>query len=251
MSSKRKTIYLILAFVLIFNSLFVFADNLQDLKNKKKNTTQQMNQKKQEIQQLESQSKDVAAEIAALDKEMDKAQMELEAVEEDLAKLNEDIERTKKELEEAENNIEEKQDTFNSRLRVMYKNGSVGYLEVLLASADIRDFLSRKQMIQSITNHDVELIKYMKEQRDIIDNKKVELQAQRASVEATKSKLNARKDDLARATRSKEQLMRNLEKNIKEAEKQYDALNKQAKDIESEIIKRQRVQGPYSGGKMA
>lgn len=251
MSSKRKTIYLILAFVLIFNSLFVFADNLQDLKNKKKNTTQQMNQKKQEIQQLESQSKDVAAEIAALDKEMDKAQMELEAVEEDLAKLNEDIERTKKELEEAENNIEEKQDTFNSRLRVMYKNGSVGYLEVLLASADIRDFLSRKQMIQSITNHDVELIKYMKEQRDIIDNKKVELQAQRASVEATKSKLNARKDDLARATRSKEQLMGNLEKNIKEAEKQYDALNKQAKDIESEIIKRQRVQGPYSGGKMA
>ncbi len=54
----------------------------------------------------------------------------------------------------------------------MYKNGNVGYLEVLLASADISDLLSRRQMIQSITEHDVELIKFMKEQRDIIDNKK-------------------------------------------------------------------------------
>ncbi len=35
----------------------------------------------------------MAAEIAALDKEMDKAQIELEDVEEDLRKLNEDIEK--------------------------------------------------------------------------------------------------------------------------------------------------------------
>ncbi|NMA86698.1 MAG: peptidoglycan DD-metalloendopeptidase family protein [Tissierellia bacterium] len=250
MSNKKRTLYLILAFALIFNSLFVFADNLQDLNRKKKNTNQQMNEKKKEIQELQTQTKDVAAEIAALDKEMDKAQIELEEVEEDLRKLNEDIEKTTKELEEAENNIEEKQDTFNSRLRVMYKNGNVGYLEVLLASADISDLLSRRQMIQSITEHDVELIKFMKEQRDIIDNKKVELQAQRVSVEATKTKLNARRDDLARATRSKEDLMAGLEKDIKEAEKQYDELNKLAKDYEAEIKKLQVVSGPYSGGKM-
>lgn len=252
MSRRRKTIYLILAFVLLFNCVIVFADNsLQDLKKKKKSTTEQMNQKKKEIEELENQSKDVAEQIEELDKEMEKAQIELEKVEEDLSKLNKDIDITLAELEEAETKIEDKQDTFNSRLRVMYKNGSVGYLEVLLASADIRDFLSRKQMIQSIADHDVELIKYMKEQRDIIDRKKTELQAQRVSVEATKSKLSARKTDLARATRSKEQLMAGLKQNIKRAEEQYDELNRLAKNIEEDIVKRQRVEGPYSGGKMA
>ena len=250
MSKRRKTVYFILAFVLLFNCI-AFADNLQDLKKKKKSTTQQINEKKKEIETLESQSKDVSVEIAELDKQMEEAQEELKKVEEDLAKLNQEIEKTTKELEEAEIKVEEKQDNFNSRLRVMYKNGSVGYLEVLLASADIRDFLSRKQMLQSIAEHDVELIKYMKEQRDIIDNKETELKAQRASVEVAKSKLDARKNDLARATRSKEILMSNLERDIKEAEKQYDELNKLAKNIEAEIIKRQRVEGPYSGGKMA
>ena len=250
MSNRRKIIYFVLAFVMLFNCI-VLADNLQDLKKKKKSTTTQMNEKKEEIQKLESQSKDVAAEIAKLDEEMGKAQEELKAVEAELSQLNQDIERTTKELEEAEAKVDEKQDNFNSRLRVMYKNGNVGYLEVLLASADIRDFLSRREIIQTIAEHDVELIKYMKEQRDIINKKEVELKAQRASVETTKSKLNARKNDLVTASRSKELLMANLEKDIKEAEKQYDELNNLAKNIEAEIIKRQRVDGPYSGGKMA
>lgn len=182
---------------------------------------------------------------------MERAAIELGEVEKELDKLNKDIDKTLKELEEAEEKIASKEDTFNSRLRVMYKNGNVGYIEVLLAAADIGDFLTRKDMIQSIVNHDVELIKYMKEQRDIINNKKTELQAQRASVEVTKSKLQDRKKELASATRAKELLMTELVKNKKELEKQEDELIKLAKDIESEIVKLQRVDGPYSGGVMS
>jgi murein DD-endopeptidase MepM/ murein hydrolase activator NlpD len=209
-----------------------------------------MNQKKKEIKALESQTKDVTSQIEELDKKMDIAAQELEKVQQDLDKLNKDINITTKELKEAEEKIADKQDTFNSRLRVMYKNGNVGYLEVLLSSANIRDFLSRKQMIQSITDHDVDLIKYMKEQRDNINKKKTKLQAQRASVETTKAKLQDRKANLAKATRAKEDLMIELNKDLKKAEEQYDNLNKLAKDIESEIVKRQRADGPYSGGVM-
>ncbi|WP_236914784.1 murein hydrolase activator EnvC family protein [Clostridium sp. Cult2] len=252
MGQKKKRIYLILALVLLFNYALAFADNsLEDLKKKQKNTIQQIDETKKEIKNIEKQTKDVSTQIEELDKQMDNAAIELEKVEKELDELNEDIDRTLTELEEAEEKIADKQDTFNSRLRVMYENGDVGYLEVLLAAANIRDFLIRKDMIQSIVNHDVELIKYMKEQRDIIDNKKTELQAQRASVEVTRNKLADRKNDLASATRAKELLMTELEKDLKKYEEQYDKLNKLAKDIESEIVKRQRVDGPYIGGIMA
>jgi murein DD-endopeptidase MepM/ murein hydrolase activator NlpD len=252
MRQRKKIIFFLLVLILLSNCVYVFADNgLNDLKKKQKSTINEMNQKKKEIKNLENQSKDVTSQIEELDKKMDIAARELGKVEEELDKLNKDISITTKELEEAEEKIQEKQDTFNSRVRVMYKNGNVGYLEVLLSSADIRDFLSRKQMIQSITDHDVDLIKYMKEQRDIIDKKKTELHAQRASVEVTKNKLKDRKTDLAQATRAKEGLMVELNKDLKKAEEQYDDLNKLAKDIESEIVKRQRVDGPYSGGAMS
>jgi murein DD-endopeptidase MepM/ murein hydrolase activator NlpD len=250
--ARKKTVYFLLLLIILFNCVYVFADNgLNQLKKQQKNTIQQMDEKKKEIRNLQNQTKDITSQIEELDKKMDLAAVELEKVEKDLVQLNNNINITVDELKEAESKIEDKQDTFNSRLRVMYKNGSVGYLEVLLSSTDIRDFLSRKQMIQSVTNHDVDLLKYMKEQRDIIDKKKTELQAQRASVEVTRSKLESRKTDLAKATRAKEDLMVVLEKDLTKAEEEYDKLNKLAKDIEYEIIKRQRVSGDYSGGTMS
>ena len=252
MRHKKRKIYFIIALMLIFNYALVFADNsLNDLKRKQKETLQQMDKTKEEIKNLQNQAKDVSSQIDELDRQMDHAAVELEKVEKELEELNQAIDKTLKELEEAEKKIEGKQDVFNSRLRVMYKNGNVGYLEVLLSSADISDFLTRMDMIQAIVDHDVELLKYMKEQRDIIDAKKVQLQAQRASVEVTRSKLEERRSELARATRAKESLMAELEKDIKKYEEEYDKLNKLAKDIESEIVKRQRVDGPYSGGVMA
>lgn len=252
MEPKTRKLYLILALILVFNYALVFADgSLNELKNKQKNTQEQMNKVKEEIKNLESQAKDVSSQIEELDKQMDTAAAELEKVEKELERLNKDIEKTLEELREAEERIEEKEDVFNSRLRVMYKNGNIGYLEVLLAAADIGDFLTRKDMIQAIVDHDVELIKYMKEQRDIIDSKKIELEAQRASVDATRIKLEERKTELARATRAKEILMKELEKDIKKYEAEYDKLNRLAKDIEAEIIRRQRVDGDYSGGVMA
>lgn len=251
LAQKKKGIYFILALVLFFNYALVFADNtLEDLKKQQKETQQELDKIEKEKKNLGNQMKDVESEIAKLDKQVSDATVELEKVEKDLKILNEDIDKTLEELEEAEEKIGDKQDTFNSRLRVMYKNGDVGYLEVLLAAANIGDFLSRKDMVQSIVNHDVELIKYMKDQRDIINNKKTELQAKRASVEVTRNKLDDRKQELARANRAKRLYMEELLQNDKILEEEEDKLIKFAKEIDSKIVKLQRVEGPYSGGAM-
>src|SRR5699024_6352044 len=159
------------------------------------------------IKDIQNQSKDVSVQIDELDEKMNDANVELEKVEEELDSIKKDIDQNEEELKEAEKNLAERQELFNSRLKVMYMNGDVGYLELLLSSSSIKDFLSRKDMIQSIASNDDELVKYMEEQRDIIDEKKVELKAQRASVEGTRSKLKSRKEDLAKATREKELFM--------------------------------------------
>lgn len=251
MEDYKKPILLFLAFIFIFNCVFVFADNtIEELKRKKEDAEKQAENYEKKIDELKSQTKDVKAQIEELDKQMSIAASELDKVERELEELNKEIEKTTKELEEAEKNIEKKQDVFNKRLRVMYKKGSVGFLEVLLASADIGDFLSRQNMIQAIVDHDTELIRYMREQRDIVNQKNIELKAQRASVESTKTKLENRKNELAQATRAKELLMADLNKDIEELERLYDELVQLAEDYEAEIVKLQRVDGPYTGGTM-
>ena len=252
MKKNRRKIYLILALIFTFNFIQVSAaDNIKDLEKQQKDLLKQIQQNKNQIKTAENQSKDVSKQIEDLDKKMDVASTELDKVEKELGTLKTNIEKTTVELETAEENINEKQEVFNKRMRVMYRNGNVGYLEVLLSSSSIKDFLSRRNMIKSIAKYDTELIQYMRDQRDIIDTKKTELEMQKKSIELSKTKLEDRRRNLANASREKENLMRDLQKNIKDLEKEEDKLIEFAKEIESKILKLQRNTGPYSGeGKM-
>lgn len=251
MPKKRITTLLLVVLILSLTAVQAFADNIDDLKKQQKNIDKQMNDTKSEISNLQSQTKDITRQIEDLDVEIDKAGTELAKVEEQLDVLNKQIEVTLAELEEAEENVRQQEELFNDRLRVMYMNGNVGYIEVLLSSEDVEDFLSRKDMLQYIAEYDRDLIIYMKEQREIIEQKKTELEAQRASVEVAKSKIESRKKDLEVVTRQKQDLMGRLQEDIVAYEKQYDKLNNYAKEIEGKIVKLQRVTGPYSGGAMA
>lgn len=248
---KRRTIYFLVIAIISLSCIQAYADNLSNLRNEQKNIKNQMKNTEKQIKNIENKTKNVSKEIQDLDMKMDKATTDLEKVEKELVRIEENIEKTQGELEEAEKNLEERKEAFNQRIAVMYMNGDTGYLELLLSSDDIQDFLSRKEMVKSIAEYDKELIKFMKEQRDIIDNKKKELEAQRASVEVTKAKLEARKKELAKVSREKELLMGRLVQDVKSLEKEYDKLNDYAKDIESKIVKLQINTGPYSGGKMA
>lgn len=248
---RKKALILLIALVLVFTTVMqASGQTVDELRQQQEQIQNQIEQTQIEIQNMQSQSKDIDNQIRELDLRVSNAASEISSVEKEIDILNMSIDTTMEELLEAEENIEEKIDTFNQRLRVMYKNGNTGYLEVLLSAGNIKDFLSRQEMIQSIAEYDKELIRYMKEQRDLIEEKKVELEGQRASLEVTRSKLESRKRDLEKVSREKEELMGRLAQDIKSFEAEYDKLNDFAKEIESKIVKLQRNTGPYSGGKM-
>lgn len=251
MKNRKWTIYLLVTIILSLTVVQAYGSDMDNLRKQQKNINSQLDKTKKEIKAMQERSKDISQQIHELDLKTENAAKELENVQNELETLNENIEKTKVELENAEEELEDKKDNFNQRLRVMYKNGNVGYLEVLLSSGNIKDFLSRQEMIQSIADYDRNLIEFMKDKRDTIDAKKTELEAQRASVEVTKSKLEARKRDLERATREKEDLMGRLQQDIKAFEKEYDKLNALAKDIEKKIVALQSKNTIYTGGRMA
>lgn len=251
MKKKRLLVYLMVILILSTTIVQAYGESLKDLKKTQQNIKSQIDKTQKNLKQIQNQQKDVEKQIKELDLKTENAALELDKVENDLKILNINIEETIAELLDAEAKLVEQEETFNQRIRVMYKNGNIGYLEVLLSSGNIKDFLSRKDMIQEIAEFDKDLIRFMKQQRDTIDEKKVQLEAQRASVEVTKSKLEARKRDLDTATRSKVNLMSKLEKDTKAFEKEYDKLNDYAKQIESKIVSLQRNTGAYSGGIMA
>ncbi|WP_352418685.1 peptidoglycan DD-metalloendopeptidase family protein [Proteiniborus sp.] len=245
---KKRVLYTILAILMFISSVTAYA-SVDNLNKKLNNTNNKINQVKKEQKENKKKIDNTNKEIARLDKQVDETNKELEEIKKQLSDLNDKIVITKQNLQEAENNLVERKDTLNSRLRVMYKNGTVGYLEVLLGAKDIKDFMSRIDMIKSIASHDVDMLKYMKEQRNIIEQNKVALEAQQSSVIAAKQNIEVKKNDLEVATRAKENLMRDLVKEHKALDKMEDELLAQAKAIEAEIRKNQR-NVKYEGGVM-
>lgn len=233
---------------MLLNSTAVYA-SLDKLNKELDKNNKKQEQLKKEQKENKKKMENTSKEIARLDKQVDKTNSDLEEIKKQLNELNSNIEVTKQKLEEAETNLEERKGTVNSRLRVMYKNGAVGYLEVLLGSKNIRDFMTRLDMVRSITNHDVNMLKYMKEQRDTIETNKIALEAQQKSVEIAKKDIEVKRKDLEVATRAKENLMRNLEKEKKTLEKLEDELLAEANRLVEEIRKNQRNTA-YVNGKM-
>ena len=60
------------------------------------------------------------------------------------------IDKTEIELEKAEAKVAEQNKNLNSRLRAMYKNGSVGFIDVLLSSGSVSEFIMNYEMVKQI-----------------------------------------------------------------------------------------------------
>jgi len=153
------------------------------------------------------------------------------------------------ELEVAELKISEKNGLLNDRLRVMYKTGTIGYVEVLFGAEDFTDLLSRIDMLQMVLVHDQNLIQFLKEQRDIIEQKKVELESIKLDLVALFESKLAKQDEMSVALNHLIDYKNDLSKDEAAMNEMEDQLLKEADQLTA-IIKNLQSAAAYIGGEM-
>ncbi|MCC5912373.1 MAG: peptidoglycan DD-metalloendopeptidase family protein [Clostridiaceae bacterium] len=153
------------------------------------------------------------------------------------------------ELIEAEENIDSKQDLLGLRLNTMYKNGTIGYLEVLLSSSDFTELLTNLDMVKKIVDHDVELLKYLEEQKILIEEKKMQLENQQRQLINLKNNSEQKQEKLVVSRGQQRRLQQELQNDKVELAKQLDQLEREAKALEDQLRKLQS-DGEYIGGEM-
>ena len=85
--------------------------------------------------------------------------------EDELAQLESD-------LKEAQEKVDAQDNDLNSRLRNMYKSGTVGFLDVLLGSDSFSEFLTNLDMVQMVYSNDQDVLSDLKDSYEEIDQKK-------------------------------------------------------------------------------
>ena len=122
----------------------------------------------------------------------------------------------------------------------MYKRGNVNYLEVILNSRDIEELLRNNEIISSIAKADRELIEYIQEQIDTINNAKERLQIDRAKVSANKAAVENERATYQAAISAKNEYMKVLESNLDLYKAEFEKAQANWESLDSEILRLQK-----------
>ena len=194
MKKKFKVITaLLLAFMMIFSTAAVYADNKSDLDD----VNDQIEQKKEELEQGKKEEKELTEKIEELEVRISESENKLVEINSDIKKTETKIAEVEKDLAKAEAEVAEQNTNLNSRLRAMYKNGSVGFIDILLSSGSVSEFIMNYELVKKVYSSDKEVLEELQENYDIINAKKTELDNLQDSLVAQKQEQLALQDELA------------------------------------------------------
>ncbi|WP_227762334.1 murein hydrolase activator EnvC family protein [Zhaonella formicivorans] len=254
----KKLIMVVLALAFLGTSILpVYGDELDNLRKQQRETDREIrayknliSAKKRELRSLAAQLQDLEENIAATEKDLDELQNQLVAAQGKVAAAEQN-------LQEAEAALEERNRIFANRLVEIYKNGDVNFMEVLLSSTDLTDFLVRFELLSKIAEQDMEMLKSIEAEKERIAAYKKELEERRDEIKALKSRTEEKQASLEERKQEKEKLQAQIsnekeaaERALAEEEQASREIAKKIREIQARLNSNKKST-KYMGGKFA
>lgn len=182
---KKKTVTLVASLLcgsIMMATPYWYQAQDEDLTNQLSNIQQQMTNEANKKSEAEKTIGTVYEQLHAIQIELDTATAELKQVQADRIQLDKDITKTEAELKAAQARLQSREKVFYKRVRDIYINGRLSYLDVVVGSKDFSDFANRMEMLKRILQSDMDLINTIKTEREDIASKKAKLEEDRAKV---------------------------------------------------------------------
>ena len=259
-------IMLIVAILILSSSLhFVRAED-NTISNNTTNTvnTLSLNEQKEQVEQglekaeeqltyVQGELSDAVIQIQKLDDRIQEYQKQLDEVNATYQELQEKVKKSEEELAIAQAGYDKKMKLLQDRLVAIYKNGETTYLDVLLNSKSIIDFVSKYFVVEKIVEYDSKAIEQLAEKKQEVEKINKQLEEDKAKMKL--AKVEAEKQTVV-LTNTKT-VHENYKNSLSESEKQITAeienYKKQQEELENLI--RYTIDGStyelkYSGGVM-
>ncbi|SHG53711.1 Septal ring factor EnvC, activator of murein hydrolases AmiA and AmiB [Thermosyntropha lipolytica DSM 11003] len=248
---KRKPGYLalFLACCLLLGAIFpVYADELEEKKRELNEVSRQIKANQQMLKNKKKEANSVWGQIKGIESDILNTEKKINQLDDRIGLLEENIAIKEKEIEETEAKLNAKVDILRERLVFIYETGDVSYLEVLFSATDIKDFITRYDMLSMIVEQDRQLIEEIEAERDKLKMQKSDLEVKKKELVNIKEEQAAQKEALEAKKQEKAQLFNQLQMEAKEYEKALNELEELSRQLESVIRQLQsKNSGPALG----
>ena len=221
---KRK---IISSFLIALMIITVVAQVVLAVSQADKNELQEkINNTKNELEEIQGDKDIVNSELDALRLKVTNAQNELNIIKDELAELNAKLEQKQADIEKTEKEVEAKTELLKERMVAMYEAGETTYLDVLVSSESLVDFISGYYLMEEIAQADTDLINSLEAQIDKLEEEKKSLEVAKTDVETKAREQELKTIELRNLEAEKERVVASLSAEEQEAEaklKEYDA----------------------------
>ncbi len=179
----------------------------QELESKKarlQSIEKTIRKKQRKVRQVKKAETDVLAELAELDKQISAQWERLDRVKKQWTEAELKLERLEKQVKDGEKRLKDLKWLIESRLRILQRHGTIGTLNILMASDTLSDFLTRREYLKEILRYDQELRKRYIQELQELGRKQQELVAQEKEFKRLTEQLE--KEAIALEERRKQKL---------------------------------------------
>ena len=238
--NRKRYRFLSAALVLVFAVLAVapvLADELEEKQQQLNSVQQQIEAQQRKAELARRKEQTIAEQLRAIQQELDTAEDEYESVNDQLENTEQHIKANVELSNRLTKKLEVQTKTLHRRIRDIYKNGQVNYLDVLLGAKDFNDFVGRMDILKKILAYDNALIQGTKADRETLRKAKEQLEADRAKIVELRKLAAAKREQVAERRQERRGVLNAATYERETAERAYRELIETSRQIE-QMIKR-------------
>ncbi len=258
----RKNLCVVLILLICFITTFTYAENeiennttknTVDLQTKREELQNQLNEANGELENVQSDLSENLQQVEKLDNKIETAEKQLEEQTSKITELKEIINEIENQLNTVTDKYKKQKDIFEQRLVAVYEAGETQYLDILLKSKNLTDFISSYYIITELAQIDEDLLSELEDKKKTIDISKQKLEKEKKELAVITENQTRVARTLQNTRKMRENFIEKLSDEEKELQNKIDEINLQYEEINKQILElaQQGLNLKYIGGQLA
>ncbi len=227
--------------------------NSLSLNEQKEQVEEELTKAEEQLTYVQEELSEAVVQLQEMDDKINEYQATLDQVNSQYEELQQKVAESEAQLQEAQEKYDKKLNLLKSRLVAIYKNGETKYLDVLMNSKSIIDFVSKYYAIQRIAEIDSQTIDELEQTKQELEKINNELEEDKAQMKIAKVEAEKQTVVLTNTRTVYENQKNSLSESEKQLNAQIETYKKQQEELENLIqytINGSTYELKYSGGVM-
>lgn len=215
-------------------------DQLADLQRQAEEQQAKTNEASAKVENVSERLRQIQDELRVATAEYKDVKGQLDSVEDKISDNTELLEKT-------EADLKVKNKKLQQRVRDIYINGQISYVDVLFGAKDFADLMTRMDVLKRIIKHDYDLIMKVKEEKATVENTRAQLEKDKTEAEVLVADAQAKKAKVEDKESEQQVLLDQAIYDRDTSERMYEEIMAASQEVANMIRRSQMSSAGYSG----